>query len=650
MTEYVQEKKVANMPRIPLEGSIDLTYRCNNNCRHCWLRIPANSPEKENELIFDEIRGIVDEARKMGCRRWSISGGEPMLRPDFADIFDCITSKSVSYSLNTNGTLITPKIARLMKKKGSKMVALYGATAEVHDHITRTSGSFEATMRGFAYLKEANAGFIVQLVPMRDSYHQFDQMVELAKSLSKHYRIGAPWLYLSASGSLEKNREIKAQRLAPAEVIELDKPDLSREDAMAQEGGCGYGRPEDDRLFASCIAVRRDFYVDPYGRMTFCCFIKDPSMLYDLRKGSFEQGWNEFIPSLADKIRGGWEYLDNCASCEDRCECLWCAVYGYLEHGRFSAPVKYLCRVARENRIYKEKWRKEHRRYYSVGGMTLLIEADLPFTETTFGPKLKPFEIREPGDDLISIRHHFKLPDIREEELGRDFHGKAPWTVYQQGDSWIYLGRLNDEFTERPCKVMTSNTDSSRWHMYHPDLAVFRKGRLNSLAILTNDQVVLAAALAHRQGCILHSAALIIDGKGYLFVGQSGAGKSTISLLLKERGEVLCDDRNIVRREANGFRLYGTWRHSDVTDISANSAPLGAIFFLEQSPENHIIPITESRETLKRIMPCLIRPFVNTEWWENILYLVECLVQEVNCFRLQFDKSGRVVDALDELI
>lgn len=57
MTEYVQEKKVTNMPRIPLEGSIDLTYRCNNNCRHCWLRIPANSREKENELTFEKIKG-----------------------------------------------------------------------------------------------------------------------------------------------------------------------------------------------------------------------------------------------------------------------------------------------------------------------------------------------------------------------------------------------------------------------------------------------------------------------------------------------------------------------------------------------------------------------------------------------------------------
>ena len=250
MTEYVQTKKVTNIPRIPLEGSIDLTYRCNNNCRHCWISIPAGSPEKEKELTFDEIGNIVDDARKMGCRRWSISGGEPMLRPDFADIFDYITRKSATYSINTNGTFITPEIARLMKRKGSKMVALYGATAEIHDHITRNPGSFEAVMQGFAYLKEAGAGFIVQLIPMRDNYHQFNEMVTTAKSLSRHWRVGAAWLYLSADGDPERNREIKRQRLSPKEVVDLDKPDLSYDEWMGETEHNYPHTDEDDHLFA----------------------------------------------------------------------------------------------------------------------------------------------------------------------------------------------------------------------------------------------------------------------------------------------------------------------------------------------------------------------------------------------------------------
>ncbi|MDH5414947.1 MAG: radical SAM protein, partial [Flavobacteriaceae bacterium] len=213
MKEYLRLKSSQEIPRIPLNGSIDLTYRCNNNCRHCWLRISSKSPEEQNELTIDEIKKLVDDARSMGCCRWSISGGEPMLRPDFAKIFDYITRKSISYSINTNGTFITPKIAKLMKRKGSKMVVLYGATPEVHDHITRNPGSFEAAMRGFSYFKEAGVAFTVQLLPMKDNYHQFQDMIRLAESLSPHWRFGATWLYLSASGDQERNKEIKRQRL-----------------------------------------------------------------------------------------------------------------------------------------------------------------------------------------------------------------------------------------------------------------------------------------------------------------------------------------------------------------------------------------------------------------------------------------------------
>ena len=312
-SDYAKLETNPSFPRLPLQGSIDLTYRCNNSCRHCWLRIPSGDPKGQTELRTDEIKALVDEARRMGCRRWSISGGEPMLRPDFAEIFDYITSHSVSYSLNTNGTLITPEIADLMKRKGSKMVALYGATAEVHDHLTRNPGSFLATMRGFDLLREAGVGFTVQLIPMRDNYHQFPEMVRLAKSLSPHWRVGAAWLFLSSSSDPVRNAEIARQRLSPKDVIELDNPDLSNEEPLEAEIDHAFCRSGDDQLFAKCIELRRDFHVDPYGQMTFCCFIKDPDMRYDLRHGSFREAWEEFIPSLKNKVRGKKEYLTTVA-------------------------------------------------------------------------------------------------------------------------------------------------------------------------------------------------------------------------------------------------------------------------------------------------------------------------------------------------
>ncbi|MCX5698161.1 MAG: radical SAM protein [Candidatus Omnitrophica bacterium] len=654
--EYLQELELTNLPRLPLEGIIDLAYRCNNNCRHCWLRIPPDAVEKRDELTFEEIKRIVDEAKKLGCRRWSISGGEPMLRPDFADIFGYITANFASYSINTNGTLITPKIARLMKKKGTKMVALYGATKDVHDHITRNPGSFEAAMRGFRYLKEAGAGFTVQLIPMKDNYHQFQDMVKLSESLSKHYRVGAAWLYLSACADKKRNTQIIRQRLAPKEVVELDKPDLSYEEWNKQENNGCHQAANNGYLFSSCINNRRDFHIDPYGEMTFCCFIKDPAMRYNLRKGSFQDGWDNFIPSLAVKVRITEEYKKNCGSCDLRADCRLCPVYAYLEHGRFAAKINYLCEVAKENKKFKENWRKKHRRYFKIADITIQVESDLPIKENTFHPKFKHFPAAGPSCDMISIRHHFSLPDLVGKELGEEVYRKAPWAIYKKDNSWIYQGISPTPGDKSLHRVAVFNSDHTRGRIYNDREEIFIKGNLHSLTFFPSDQILLARILADRQGCYLHSCGVNLDGQGLLFAGHSEAGKSTMATMLKGKAEILCDDRMIIRGTLTAnrtplteFRIHGTWSHGDVPEVSGNSAPLRAILFLKKSKENRVTLLKDKREITKQLLSCVIRPFVTTDWWEKTLSLIENISDVVPCYELYFDKSGEVVELLKRL-
>jgi len=638
-----------------LDGKLDFTYRCNNNCRHCWLWLPANSKERRKELSFEEVRKIIDEARQMGTQAWSISGGEPMIRSDFSGIFDYITQKSVHYTLNTNGTLITPTIARLLRRKGRKMIAIYGATSDVHDHVTRNPGSFEAAMRGIAYLQEAGASFTIQIIPMRDNYHQYEQMLELAQSLSKDYRVGATWLYLSANHSESRNGEIKSQRLDPADVVDLEQPipltelipGIRGSDLLHVDNCIVNSR--DDRLFASCIASRRDFHIDPYGYMSFCPFIKDRALRYDLRRGSFREAWDEFIPSIKDYVHGDAEYWENCGTCDLRQNCHWCPVYAYLEHGSYNSKVEYLCSIAKETKKFKENWKMNHKKYYQIAGITIMVYSVLPITDKTFIPAFKKFEVDEPGDDLVSLQLVPTVPPLSELKLGREIYRRPPWAIYRQRDSWVYSSIQPESFDPNPNLVAIFNDDHSRGTIFSKN---FFEGveNLPSLTTFTTDQILLARILADRQACYLHSAGMIIDGQGLLFVGHSEAGKSTMMKLLRGQGEILGDDRNIVRRWQEGFRVHGTWSHGELPDVSSTTAPLRAIFYIEQATTNELFPIVDKSERLAKVLSYIIRALVTDDWWEKVLILAGKIAVEVPAYRLRFDKSGQVVEVINEFI
>lgn len=646
MSRFVVRKEVSSLPRVPLLGTLDLTYRCANDCRHCWLRLPPDAKEAAAELTAGEIRRVVEEARAMGCREWAISGGEPMLRPDFPEIFDHMTAGSVWYTLNTNGTLITPRIARLLRRKGTTLVALYGATAAVHDAVTRRSGSFEALARGVAYLREAGAAFTVQVVPLRTNIGEYEAMVRLALSWSPSWRIGATWLYLSASGDPVKNAEIAAERLDPAAVAALDQAGAGGSALLEGPAAAGCPAPGPSGLYAACLAARRDFHVDPYGGMSFCSFVKDPALRVDLRRTPFAEAWEDRLPRLASAVLPSPAYAGGCGSCELRADCKWCPVFAYLESRDHSARIESLCAVARETRRARDAWRRGHRRRFRVAGLAVDVEADLPIEDGTFAPKFEAFRAAGDGPADIVLSHHFSLPDLAGADLGREVRRRPPWAVYRKGPSWIYLMIGPDGADRTVHRVMVFDDGHTRGRIYSPSDELFRRGGHDSLALLPSDQLVLARTLPAFGGVFVHAAAVDMDGRGLLFAGPSAAGKSTVVKLIGGRAEVLCDDRVVVRGSPEGFRVHGTWNHGEVDRVSPGSAPLRAVFFLRQAGENRIDRIGDARAVLKDFLPRLVRPLVSADWWARALAVAEAIVREVPFYDLRFDKSGAVVDLL----
>jgi hypothetical protein len=462
-------------------------------------------------------------------------------------------------------------------------------------------------------------------------------------------------LFLSASGSERVNQSIRDQRLSPHEVIELDPPDPLKDldvvkisETNAADSVCSATDVPDDHLFANCIQHRRDFHIDPYGLISFCGFIKEPGLRYDLKKGTFQEAWDDFIPSLTDVVCGGEAYQENCGTCELRHDCRICPVYAYLEHRDYSARVDYLCDIAEETRRYKEDWRLSHLRYYQIAGITIRVTADFPFDKKTFDQKFDQFQVSGPGDDLVTLHHISSVPDESDLNLGIEIYNQQPWAIYQQKDAYVYMG-YTPHIPEKEMQLRAIfNQDHTKGTIYNPEKIREMKG-LQSLTGFASDQILIARILADRQGFYLHASGIIFNGQGLLFIGHSGAGKSTMLKILRDEGEILCDDRMIIRKGEQGFHIHGTWSHGELPDVSPASAPLRGIFYLEQADENAIIPIDNFQERLSKVLSYIIKPLQTADWWGKIVETAGMVAAEVPAYHLKFDLSGDIKAQLKQL-
>lgn len=281
-------------------------------------------------------------------------------------------------------------------------------------------------------------------------------------------------------------------------------------------------------------------------------------------------------------------------------------------------------------------------RCFQIAGITIRITAELPIDDRTFEEKFGKFRVEKAEEDIISLHHRFTLPELEGADPGREVYRKEPWIIRRHDLSWIYHAPRLD-------RLAVFNDDHSRGILHSNEPELFRRGNLDDLTLLPSDQILLARVLPDRQACLIHAAGMVLDGEGFLFVGHSDAGKSTMVTMLREEGEILCDDRIIVRRWPEGFRIHGTWCHGDVPDVSAAGAPLRGIFFLEKSDGNRIEPVRDRGEIVRRLPLFVIRPFVTADWWEKVLSLLERITRDVPVYNLHFDKSGRVKDLLREL-
>ncbi len=158
--------------RSPMSFDVELTARCNLNCRHCYINRPAGDAEAESrELTAAEIERIAGEAAGLGSVWCLLTGGEPLLRRDFFDVYLMLKKKGLLLSLFTNAALVREEHAAFLKKYPPRAVevTVYGVTRETYEAVTRVPGSYRAFRTGLDLLLEAGLPVRLKAMALRSN-------------------------------------------------------------------------------------------------------------------------------------------------------------------------------------------------------------------------------------------------------------------------------------------------------------------------------------------------------------------------------------------------------------------------------------------------------------------------------------------------
>ena len=168
----------------------ELTYRCNEQCSHCYLDVLPVNQEVPGELSTEECFRVIDEIVELGALNLLFSGGEILARRDFFQIAEYARSKRLLLRLFTNGILITPQVADRIAALHPYAVeiSIYGSDPETHDNITQRERSWDLTVRALRLLRERGVRTKMKVPLMRENYGQLRELEKLANDLGAEFR------------------------------------------------------------------------------------------------------------------------------------------------------------------------------------------------------------------------------------------------------------------------------------------------------------------------------------------------------------------------------------------------------------------------------------------------------------------------------
>lgn len=347
---------------VPLGGVFELTPRCDLRCKMCYIRLDKSQMDLiGRELTAKEWIALAEEAAGEGTLNILITGGEPLIRDDFEEIYTAMSNLGFVITLNTNATLMTPKLLKLFQKypPTATNVTLYGASSETYEWICGNPDGFNQTLHGLDMLSEVPTVLEIRTTFIKDNMYELDELRKIANRYTRKYAINVvvnkP---IRGAGS-----DVENCRLTPAQMYDISEANakyyenlnIQTEAALEKSMETDYYPKAKDYGFdlppeiITCLAAKSMYLITWDGKMLPCGSFSCPYTL-PLKEG-FKPAWDR-LPTLFENVSLPLE-CTKCEYADGRCSN--CPAILQMESGSFDKKSDYICEIAKERALRSRK-------------------------------------------------------------------------------------------------------------------------------------------------------------------------------------------------------------------------------------------------------------------------------------------------------
>ena len=332
---------------------IEITSRCNERCVHCYIPNDNKVNNIEPSLFYD----ILEQCNDMKLLHLTLSGGEPMLHPNFCDFLRKCKEYDFSINILTNLTLLNDDIISEMKRNSllGVQVSLYSMNSDIHDEITQMKGSFEKTKNAILKLIENNIPMQISCPIMKQNKNNYNDVKEWAKKYNIH--VGDDYTIIAKYDHTTQNL---SNRLSIDEVEELINnivdTDIKYVEKMKKEIERKKNTPYDDYV---CSVCNSSICITESGNVYPCAGWQD-NVVGDVKETSLKDIWenSEKVKYLREVKK---QDFPKCIQCLEKDYCTMCMVRNANEDPMGDPLIvnEYFCEIAKLNKKIIASWKEK---------------------------------------------------------------------------------------------------------------------------------------------------------------------------------------------------------------------------------------------------------------------------------------------------